>query len=247
VTALPLAPLIPLSSVPADRRRAWAAAGRPLPLARPMRSVPQDVVYGVARIDASGRICERAIIATLGWAGGDRLTSTAEAGVVTARRDPGGMVTLPASGYITIPAALRRRCGLKEGRTSTTPAVSPASSPERASTSPGGLCAAEGSKARTRRLTPWRSGSDPRWPSTQPGVHKAARAVCQRGRVCGISDSSRLHDLASRAFEHPGFNELPGPGKLRRRRATGDKDQAPKRADGQSWAKLREWLSRRTA
>ena len=115
MTALPLAPLIPSSSVPADRRRAWAAAGRPLPLARPMRSVPQDVVYGVARIDASGRICERAIIATLGWAGGDRLTSTAEAGVVTARRDPGGMVTLPASGYITIPAALRRRCGLRAG------------------------------------------------------------------------------------------------------------------------------------
>jgi bifunctional DNA-binding transcriptional regulator/antitoxin component of YhaV-PrlF toxin-antitoxin module len=33
--------------------------------------------------------------------------------VVTARRDPGGMVTLPASAYITIPAALRRRCGLE--------------------------------------------------------------------------------------------------------------------------------------
>jgi AbrB family looped-hinge helix DNA binding protein len=35
--------------------------------------------------------------------------------VVTARRDPGGMVTLLASGYITIPAALRRRCGLEPG------------------------------------------------------------------------------------------------------------------------------------
>jgi AbrB family looped-hinge helix DNA binding protein len=115
VTALPLAPLIPSSSVPADRRRARAAAGRPLPLARPMRSVPQDVVYGVARIDASGRICERAIIAVLGWVGGDRLTSTANSGVVIARRDAGGMVTLPASGYITIPAALRRRCGLEPG------------------------------------------------------------------------------------------------------------------------------------
>ena len=115
MTALPLAPLIPSSSVPADRRRARAAAGRPLPLARPMRSVPQDVVYGVARIDASGRICERAIIATLGWAGGDRLTSTAEAGVVTARRDPGGMVTVPERTYLVIPAALRRRCGLEPG------------------------------------------------------------------------------------------------------------------------------------
>ena len=72
-------------------------------------------MYGLARIDASGRICERAIITALGWADGDRLTLTAEAGVVTARRDPGGMVTVPAKSYITIPAALRRRCGLEAG------------------------------------------------------------------------------------------------------------------------------------
>jgi hypothetical protein len=39
-------------------------------------------------------------------------------------------------------------------RTSTRPGVSPKSLPERGSSSPGGLCAAEGSKARTRRSTP---------------------------------------------------------------------------------------------
>jgi hypothetical protein len=78
-------------------------------------SAPEEVVYGIARIDASGRICERAITTALSWTGGDRLTFTADAGVVTARRDPGGMVTLPASTYITIPAALRRRCGLEAG------------------------------------------------------------------------------------------------------------------------------------
>jgi hypothetical protein len=39
-----------------------------------------------------GRICERAVIIdALGCAGGDLLTFTADAGVVTARRDPGGM------------------------------------------------------------------------------------------------------------------------------------------------------------
>jgi bifunctional DNA-binding transcriptional regulator/antitoxin component of YhaV-PrlF toxin-antitoxin module len=73
------------------------------------------VVYGIARIDASGRVCERAVITVLGWARGDRLTFTADSGVVTARRDPAGMVTLPASGYVTIPAALRHRCGLEPG------------------------------------------------------------------------------------------------------------------------------------
>jgi len=93
VTAQPLAPVIPSSAVPAARRRARPGAGRALPLAGPVRSVPQGVVYGIARVDASGRICERAVITTLGWAGGDRLTLTADAGVVTARRDLGGMVS----------------------------------------------------------------------------------------------------------------------------------------------------------
>jgi hypothetical protein len=92
-----------------------SAGSRPLPLAGPVRSVPEDVVYGFGRIDSSGRICDRAIISALGWRDGDRLTVTADTGVVTARRDPGGMVTLPARAYITIPAALRRRCGLEPG------------------------------------------------------------------------------------------------------------------------------------
>jgi hypothetical protein len=80
-----------------------------------VRSVPEDVVYGFGRIDSSGRICDRAIVTALGWRGGDRLTVTADAGRVTARRDPGGMVTLPGRAYIAIPAALRHRCGLEPG------------------------------------------------------------------------------------------------------------------------------------
>jgi bifunctional DNA-binding transcriptional regulator/antitoxin component of YhaV-PrlF toxin-antitoxin module len=35
--------------------------------------------------------------------------------VVIARRDPGGLVTMPAKPYLLIPAALRRRCGLRPG------------------------------------------------------------------------------------------------------------------------------------
>ena len=49
-----------------------------------------------------------------GLAAGDRLTLTAAAGVVVVRRDPAGMVTMPAP-YLVIPAALRRRCGLRPG------------------------------------------------------------------------------------------------------------------------------------
>jgi hypothetical protein len=83
----------------------------------PLASPPgrPEVVYGLGRIDASGRVADRVTIAALGWSGGDRLTVTAEAGVMIARRDPGGMVTVPSRPYVVIPAALRRRCGLRAG------------------------------------------------------------------------------------------------------------------------------------
>jgi hypothetical protein len=117
MTTRPLAPVISSSAVPAGRQRARGTGGRPLPLARPepVPSVRDDVVYGIGRIDASGRISDRAVISALGWRGGDRLTLTADAGVVSARRDPGGMITLPGWAYIAIPAPLRRRCGLELG------------------------------------------------------------------------------------------------------------------------------------
>ena len=73
------------------------------------------MVYGIGRIDSSGRVADRAVIRVLGWRNGDRLTFTAQAGAVVARRDPGGMVSMPAKPYLTIPAALCRRCGLHAG------------------------------------------------------------------------------------------------------------------------------------
>jgi bifunctional DNA-binding transcriptional regulator/antitoxin component of YhaV-PrlF toxin-antitoxin module len=86
-------------------------------LAVPRPVVPRSAgaVYGVGRIDASGRVAGRAVTEVIGWQGGDRLTITASEGVVVARRDPHGMVTLPARSYLAIPSALRRRCGLRPG------------------------------------------------------------------------------------------------------------------------------------
>ena len=86
-------------------------SSRPLPLASPP-AVPLDAVYGVSRIDASGRLTGQVITEVLGWRPGDRLTLTAGAGVVVARRDPGGMVAVLARGAVAIPVALRHRCGL---------------------------------------------------------------------------------------------------------------------------------------
>ena len=117
MTAEPIAPVIPSPGRPAGAPRVRPADVRPLPMAGPAAAlaVPADVVYGTGRIDPSGRVADQAVTCALGWRDGDRLTLTASPGVVVARRDPGGMVTVPARACIAIPAVLRRRCGLRAG------------------------------------------------------------------------------------------------------------------------------------
>jgi hypothetical protein len=98
MTALLIAPLIPPRARPGAREHGIPTTARRLPMAAASQvpAVPDDVVYGTGRIDESGRVADRAMTVTLGWRAGDLLTFTAAAGVVIARRDPGGMVTMPA-------------------------------------------------------------------------------------------------------------------------------------------------------
>ena len=118
MTGTLIAPVIPSPAAAAGRPARAPAAARTLPLTvPPVRppALPRDVVYGLARVDRSGRVADRTVTGALGWRGGDRLTLTAEAGVVVIRRDPSGLVTLPPRSCIPIPAALRHRCGLLPG------------------------------------------------------------------------------------------------------------------------------------
>ena len=109
-----IAPVIPSAAGRVRGRQGRTGGGRPLPLAGPL-AVPLDAVYGMSRIDASGRLTSRAISHVLNWQPGDRLTLTGGSGVVVARRDPHGMVTVPTRYSIAIPATLRHRCGLRAG------------------------------------------------------------------------------------------------------------------------------------
>jgi hypothetical protein len=117
MTAPLIAPLIPPRGRRGaqEHRKRTTARRLPVAAAPEVPAVPDDVLYGFGRMDESGRVADRAMISVLGWQPGDRLTLTAAAGVVFARRDPGGMVTMASKPYLVIPAALRRRCGLRPG------------------------------------------------------------------------------------------------------------------------------------
>jgi hypothetical protein len=120
MTSALIAPVIPPRAVPESRPRGRPGIVGTLPLAvvspEQAPALAADVVYGLGLIDASGRVADRTVTCALGWSGGgDRLTLTASAGVVTARRDPHGLAVLPPRHCIVIPAALRHRCGLLPG------------------------------------------------------------------------------------------------------------------------------------
>ena len=116
MTAPLIAPLTPPRARPGGREPIRPTTARRLPVAAApdVPVVPDDVLYGFGWMDESGRVADRAMTSA-GLAAGDRLTLAAAASVVIARRDPAGMVTMPAKPYLVIPAALRRRCGLRPG------------------------------------------------------------------------------------------------------------------------------------
>lgn len=90
---------------------------RPLPLPS-LQQLPRDasMLYGIGRVDASGRVASHAIVSALRWQPGDKLEMILASGAIVFRASPDGLLSVPQRWpYIVIPATARHRQNIECG------------------------------------------------------------------------------------------------------------------------------------
>jgi bifunctional DNA-binding transcriptional regulator/antitoxin component of YhaV-PrlF toxin-antitoxin module len=101
---------LPVSPASAEELR------RPMPLAGlPQLSRDTTMLYGVGRVDASGRVSNRDIVRALGWRPGDKLDVILTLGGIVVLSSPEGLLSVSVKPYIVIPAAARRLHNIEAG------------------------------------------------------------------------------------------------------------------------------------
>ena len=73
------------------------------------------MLYGMGRVDTSGRVANGDIVKALRWRPGDKLEVVLSHGTVVIRTSLDGLFSVPRRPRIIIPARLRRRCAIRPG------------------------------------------------------------------------------------------------------------------------------------
>jgi hypothetical protein len=91
-------------------------AVRPLPLTE-LHQLPHEtsMLYGIGRMDASGRISDRHIVQALGWDPGHRLQVALIARGIVIRSSTNGPITVPQTQRLAIPLVARHHCNIRAG------------------------------------------------------------------------------------------------------------------------------------
>lgn len=89
---------------------------RPLPLIElPQLMRDGSMLYGIGRVDASGRVTNLEIVRALGWQPGDRLTISLTARAMVIQASANGVISVPRKPCIVIPASARHRYAITAG------------------------------------------------------------------------------------------------------------------------------------
>jgi bifunctional DNA-binding transcriptional regulator/antitoxin component of YhaV-PrlF toxin-antitoxin module len=88
----------------------------PLPIPD-LHRLPRDgsMLYGIGRVDASGRVANHEIVKVLGWRPGDRVDVIVAPRAIVMRSSPGGLVSVPQRPCVVIPGTIRHHCGIRTG------------------------------------------------------------------------------------------------------------------------------------
>lgn len=105
VKALTLPASLPVSSQPL-----------PPPLVS-LHRLPHDtsLLYGIGRVDTSGRVANGEIVEALRWRPGDKFETILSQGAIVIRASPHGLFSVPRRPRIIIPARARQRCAIRPG------------------------------------------------------------------------------------------------------------------------------------
>jgi bifunctional DNA-binding transcriptional regulator/antitoxin component of YhaV-PrlF toxin-antitoxin module len=89
---------------------------RPLPVPQ-LHRLPRDgsMLYGIGRVDASGRVADHDIVAAMGWQAGDRIEVIIGPRAIVMRKSPQGLVFVPRRPCVVIPAPVRHHRGISAG------------------------------------------------------------------------------------------------------------------------------------
>jgi bifunctional DNA-binding transcriptional regulator/antitoxin component of YhaV-PrlF toxin-antitoxin module len=99
---------------PAPRPRPRPAPTPALP-ARRLPTGPDTPVFDIARLDASGRLSARRLLAALGWRPGHRVDIDVVDHVLVIASAGSGQHVVTARGELALPAATRQFCGIACG------------------------------------------------------------------------------------------------------------------------------------
>jgi hypothetical protein len=114
VTAV-LAPVIPPPSAATRGQRSSSAPRQPLPVAQLAPHRDTTVVYGLAAVDSTGRVVDRAITQALGWTPGIRLHIRLSGDLIVVDADVHGAFAISGQSHVRLPARVRHWCGLATG------------------------------------------------------------------------------------------------------------------------------------
>lgn len=73
------------------------------------------MLYGIGRVDTSGRVANGDIVEALHWQPGDKLEMILTQGTIVLRLSPDGLFCVPRRPRIIIPARARQHCAIRPG------------------------------------------------------------------------------------------------------------------------------------